>query len=631
MKIILKFAPNRSSGRVDAEVEEWGVTCEDSLKSKTMIEVTGKQIASDKITIKDSFAEDMWFNIPDYQRPYVWGEDQITTLLDDISYAAQNTPDSQYFLGSLVLHCEEKRVDNTVYIENSVLDGQQRLTTLYMLHAVVRDITTDKKRQETCEKTIFQAGNPDDGIPERLRIEFAIREEVETFINKYIKPLGGTLKTEEITTLSIKSSNVSVRNMANAILILHRWFSNEENLELDKIFPYLRQYVILIYVASSELEDAFRLFTVLNDRGIKLRNSDILKANNLKEVVDKKSQENYAKFWEELEGELGEDFDQFLSYIRTILVKEKARHSLLKEFEDNVYKPMIFNQSTKKYEPLPPLLKKGSDTFNLIHTYKTHYDKIFDGNNYDTSYRWAFDNLISVLKDTALSDIWIPPLMAYKKHFGNTFLFQFLTKLDNKFSGDWIARETPTYRIEAMNAIIKAVEDYGRKGVSETTINTLLTSDFFNFNYQEFENQIEFGNIYGKRYARYLLRKVDFLLDAPLYTERRNSYAEMSVEHILPQNPSENSQWLIDFTFEEREEWTHRLGNLVLISRRKNTQQGRLDFHAKKEKYFSNSIETFPNSLKVMYKNNWGVEDLKIHHVGLVKILKDHYKNSYRL
>ena len=48
------------------------------------VEVTGKQIASDKITIKDVFGEDMWFCIPDYQRPYVWGEDQISTLLDDV-------------------------------------------------------------------------------------------------------------------------------------------------------------------------------------------------------------------------------------------------------------------------------------------------------------------------------------------------------------------------------------------------------------------------------------------------------------------------------------------------------------------------------------------------------------------
>ena len=96
-----------------------------------MIEVSGKQISSEKISIKDCFGEDMWFCIPDYQRPYVWGEDQITLLLDDIAYAALNTPDTQYFLGSLVLHCESKNIGKTSFIENSVLDGQQRWNCNY--------------------------------------------------------------------------------------------------------------------------------------------------------------------------------------------------------------------------------------------------------------------------------------------------------------------------------------------------------------------------------------------------------------------------------------------------------------------------------------------------------------------
>lgn len=140
-----------------------------------MIETIGNQISTNKITIKDTFAEDMWYSIPDYQRPYVWGSDQINSLLDDIAHAAKNTPYSQYFLGSLVLHCDNKRLNGTRYIENSVLDGQQRLTTLYMIHAVIRDITKNEKRKKSCAETIYQEGDSDDGIPERLRLEFAIR------------------------------------------------------------------------------------------------------------------------------------------------------------------------------------------------------------------------------------------------------------------------------------------------------------------------------------------------------------------------------------------------------------------------------------------------------------------------
>lgn len=207
--------------------------------------------------------------------------------------------------------------------------------------------------------------------------------------------------------------------MANAILIITKWFENEDNVDIDTFFPYLRQFVILVYVASSELEDAFRLFTVLNDRGIKLRNSDILKAQNLKEVSTPEKQTEYAKYWEELEGELGEDFDLFLSYIRTILVKEKARHNLLKEYEDNIYNPTKFNYTTKKQEKVTPLLKKGDDTFDIIKKYKTHFDIIFSGNNHHINNNWAFDNLIKVMQDTALSDLWIPSLLVYRHYFGD--------------------------------------------------------------------------------------------------------------------------------------------------------------------------------------------------------------------
>jgi hypothetical protein len=80
----------------------------------------------------------------------------------------------------------------------------------------------------------------------------------------------------------------------------------------------------------------------------------------------------------------------------------------------------------------------------------------------------------------------------------------------------------------------------------------------------------------------------------------RMVFETLPVEHILPQNPEGASQWKLDFSDEQATEWTHKLGNLVLITRTKNASQGRLDYSAKKLKYFEKSINTCPNSLRVL-------------------------------
>lgn len=594
-----------------------------------MIEVTGNHIATNKIQIKEVFADDMWYSIPGYQRPYVWGEDEIITLLDDISYAAINQPDNQYFLGSMVLHCQKKEQHDTDYQENSLLDGQQRLTTLFLLHAVIRDRTDNPTRKRTCHSAIFQEGNLDYGIPEKTRLEFAVREEVKDFINEFIVSENGTQLQEKLEKLVENSNSVSIRNMADALLIINKWMDNDTSLDIDQLFPFLSQKVILIYVASAELDDAFRLFTILNDRGIKLRNSDILKAQNLREVNNEEKEKKYARFWEALEGDLEEDFDQFLSYIRTIIVKEKARVNLLKEFQDNIYSPTSYDKTTKKRTPKPALLKKGEATFELIKNYKEHFDAIFSGNNYHITNNFAFDNLIHLLEDTAASDIWIPPLLSYREHFGETRIYEFLVLLDNKFSGDWISRGTPTTRIENMNEILKRIEFYFGLDVSKAEkLENLLNDGAFKIDFKYFMEVVDSSWVYKKKFDRYLLRKVDYLLDAPRYTEKRNSYNTMSVEHILPQTPKADSQWLEDFDEETREDWTNALGNLVLISRRKNSSQGRLDFSVKKERYFSSCIETFPNSLKVMTNSKWTLEELENHHYELIKLIEEHYSKN---
>jgi hypothetical protein len=585
-------------------------------------------IESGKKFITEAFA--WWYRVPVYQRPYVWGTDQVNDLLEDVAHASATKSNAEYFLGTIVLQTRGVTDhDGTEYKENDLLDGQQRLTTCLMLHAVARDLSNDDKLKKLCRETVFQEENVFDGIPERLRIIFDIRQEVRDFVTRFLQTDGGTNDEKSLRDLVLQSKDISVRNMAAAVLEIRRFFSDSDAPALEVFFPFFRNKVLLIYVASQQLEDAFRLFTVLNDRGMKLRNSDILKTTNLSALKEAggsdQEQRSAAQLWEEMEGELGEEFDAFLAHLRTVLVKEKARLGLLQEFDENVYDRRQFNRDTKQYTALPPLLKRGRPTFEFIRRYRQHYQALLSGNNYDIEGNWEFDNLVSLLHDAGLADFWLPPLLHYREIFGEERIVEFLRKLENKFCGDWIARETPTTRIEAMNGILKRFdrvkEQYPKS--KERQIESLLTSDVFDFNKREFLNQLDVAPVYGRRFARYILYKLDMIYGGK--NNRIQPPKEISVEHILPQNPADDSEWSKDFTPDQRIEWTDRLGNLVLISRRKNTSQGRLDYDLKKSRYFRNNIETFPNSLRVLTNNSrWAPDALISNHNEVLATLEEY-------
>jgi hypothetical protein len=404
--------------------------------------------------------------------------------------------------------------------------------------------------------------------------------------------------------------------MARAILEMRAYLTDTEQVvpPLKDFLKFLRNRVLLIYVATEVLDDAFRLFTILNDRGVPLRNSDILKSMNLGELKKESDRVRYAKIWEEAEGELGDDFDRFLNHLRTILVKEKARLNLLQEFEDKIYEPKEKEKATGLKKPA--LLAKGEATFELIERYLKHYNRVLGQNNYDaTGGNFRFDNLIKVMLVGLPSSDWIPPLLRYFDRFKHQRLLEFVILLDNKFSSDWVAQYSPTERIERMNQVIKAVE------VPTATPMSILADSCFKIDGPEFLRTAD-AAVYGRRFTRYLLLKLDYLYQDHSH---RMVFEALSVEHVLPQTPADESQWKTDFTDQQRKEWTDRLGNLVLISTKKNTSQGRSDYAEKKAKYFSKNINTCPNSLRVLQSPVWTPAELTANHQTVLDKLRAHY------
>ena len=562
-----------------------------------------QEIETRKVSINKLFT-DFWFRVPEYQGSYVWGQEEIDELLDDIAYAQRTAKDKEYFLGSVVLQKYQRKQGELTYTCYDLLDGQQRLTTLFLMMAVLRDQAVDQKLQVRAREAIFQEENPYENQPERIRVEFLIRDAVGDFIEKFVRSEGGTNERESLEALTAER-NVSIANMAKALLYVSEMMSKLKQrspVEFNQFAIFLFNKVIVIYVASESLEDAFRLFTILNDRGIPLSNSDILKSMNIGAVANDNKRRQYAVMWEELEGEFGRDeFDRFLGHIRTVTVKEKARENLLREFE-------------KIYDA--GLLHKGEPTLQKIKTYRDLYANLIWFENEEFTGDCRLRNLIAIMVEELSTD-WIPPLLSYVDRFGKHEAFPFLSRLESKYVADWICQLTPTVRIQNTNVILKAIEKASRPE------DVLTRDEIFAYDREQVRRVLD-GPIYAKSFGAYIMLKVE-----SLWQDKSQPFApftHVSIEHVLPQKPKAGSEWLGAFTEDQRKLWTDRLANLVLLSRIKNSEMSNREFAEKKAKYFKSSINVFPNVVKVMRSEEWTPKVLEDRQVEMLSLLMNWFR-----
>ena len=552
--------------------------------------MTNGLIEANKGILKKIFSEEFWFIVPEYQRPYVWQEENIQELIDDLYYAFENKQNSEYFLGALVL----KRTREKEFKEYEILDGQQRLTTLCMMMAVLRDLMKKPQYKWTLSQMIYQEENELLKVPSRNRIKYNTRDKVKDFVKNYIIANGSTKKKDLINYH--EDTNISVSNMVKAISSMHNIFESKENLEAFAVF--LLNNVLFIYVSTDNTEDAFRLFTILNDRGIPLSNADILKSINIGEVPEEDLDE-YSKNWEYLEEKYHKGFDRFLSFVRTILLKNKPASNLLDEYEKNIYRKNI--------------LKKGKNTIDFLVELDEIYDKIIDLNDENLSNEYK--NLVTIMKIGLHSDEWIPAVMSYFLKFKYYNLDKFIKKLEYKFVGDLMSNVSPSKRRENLNNIIKTIEI-----VNKENIDTLFENkELFDIDKNIFRNNIN-GEVYGKKYTKYLLLKIEYLMSDN--SVHLSNYKEISIEHVLPQNPLKKSHWRRDFTENQRKNWTNKLSNLVLISNKKNVKLANLDFNKKKEEYLKHRMDVFNSSKIFLDKSSkWDEATLKSRQNTMVGML----------
>jgi hypothetical protein len=524
-------------------------------------------LAAHEHPLSKVFCWDYQFEVPSYQRPYSWEEEQAGELFDDVLAAMRRTGEragaDPYFLGSLVL------IKTPGSARAQVVDGQQRLTTLTLLFAALRDMIGREDVRTALEKLVVEPGDPLQNLVEQPRL--TVWEAHREFFGKHVTHPGGLRALESEQALAGAQELVRL----NGRLFIRRLeaLPEEERIELAR------------FLVSPDEGSAHRIFAVMNDRGMQLSHTDILKAEILG-GIPAADREGYAANWATAEECVGrEAFGDLFAHIRMIYAKAKPEKSILEEFRRQVLGTFAVSDYP---QVITDLIEPYADAQAVLLTagYKAqaHAEEV---NRY---LRWLgrLDN----------SD-WQPAALWALRHWRNdpSRLAAFLGDLERLAASMFIRRADVNVRIRRYGEVLRALEVGSR--LSDPGVLGLTEDER-----EETMNCLN-GPVYETARTRlYILMRLD---EALAGAGASYEHKILTVEHVLPQSPQPGSDWTVNFTEEERDYWLHRLANLVLLDRRKNSAAANLDFSDKKERYFATKGKVSPFALTttVISRTQW--------------------------
>jgi len=519
------------------------------------------------------FSSDFFFTVPDYQRPFAWEESNFQDLIDDLEEARNG---QQYFLGTLVLH---KRGGKNNY---DIVDGQQRVTSLLILLACLRDMITDPKFKKGLQEKIVQEENKVDGIPELPRVTSKDR----AIFRELVLEQDGTSTKKKQEDLAEPETRY-----LQAITIFKKALAKYNQTELEKFVQFINQHCNIIYIATTTFDDAFKLFTIVNDRGRQLRRIDVLKAQNISPdtIPLQLTRDHVAKVWETLENEIGEaEFESILYSMRMIIIKEKPQEDLLTEFDNKIFKK--------------GLLQRGEKFVDEVKTYGDLYRGIFIDKDYVPSTNKdhvKFKAMIHIMDREFEASEWRACLMFFAKKFAGASFYDFMLALEKIYLEQWVGGVRKDERFGTYSKILKAID-------TSTDPNDVIKD--MTYDAALIKKAAEDSNFYNTRYAKY------FLLRLEIINSEHDVYKEIyakSIEHVFPQNPNSASNWVKDVDFAEHRSVVNSIGNLVLLSKSKNSSASNHDFSVKKERYLKDRMSDYPRSLKVVTEPEWTIAKIK--------------------
>ncbi len=524
---------------------------------------SAQNLSVEKILGTNDSNNEVYYKIPPYQREYAWGKEQWEKFFDDI---LENDPG--YFLGSIIC------IDNK---PEDVIDGQQRLTTISILLNALLSIINDYDAEYPEEDIINPRKNKKNGqayynLQDILSIENQAKLTLSIQNNnnedyEYILCMNSLIEQKN------KPGNFGNRRVSKALVYFkNRLLESDKDeyllFQIEDLFIFLNKVLssLIVKIEVDDISSAFTLFESINNRGIPLTPIDLIK-NSIIGKMQKDLEENPEttnKIWQSIVNNI-ESYDDQVRFLRHFYhafqhnpkiklesYKKATKSNIIKIYSEHIKKNVkyIFDE----------LVSKSNTYSTLVHPDNIDIDSV----------NKIFQAKLIDLKRLGVAPSYSLLLFLFDKNVSQ--LTEILNLIENWFLRRNLTDYPGTNKLDQifldLTNIISTTPD--------ETIFIKIKEYLFNkdryMDDNEFKIFLESKDLYTENLGatRCLLTKLEKSKrtrenQTDFWRLTDNGKLVWSIEHILPQNPNEKSNWFDIFhSMEEIQDYVHKLGNLTL-------------------------------------------------------------------
>uniref|UniRef100_UPI00359C4870 DUF262 domain-containing protein n=1 Tax=Lactococcus garvieae TaxID=1363 RepID=UPI00359C4870 len=525
-------------------------------------------------------------NIPFSQRPYEWGKSQVVRLFNDLVSLSDDS-DTIHMLNFFTL---SKEGDST-----KIFDGQQRtITSLLIVSAFARSLKDhgQKDVSDHLVRSYIVSENPLKGTKERKLI-FENEETNQLFYELLVDKNFLEMNSKNYSDES-QGHLISNYQLVNELLDEYVKENSLDGTEIRKLISLILEKTQLITIVTYTDELAMAMFESLNNTGKKLENYYVLK----NDLVMSLGEDVVKNSWNEVDTNLSSyDPSAFLLAVATLHTGKSSRSNSL----ERIYRYSFRKENKEDMSKLMALLVAASEKYLYIRNPAQYVD-----------YKPKEELLI------------------YKKLVDNVQLF-----ITSQHHPLILAMLIKNEELREINTILRSLLNLGIRNFyfKENRANTIELS-VANISNKYFLDELSVSDVKEKidslaikddelreaiiakkinrsseKGLKFILRETYNLIDLNKETSITDNLSGIHLEHILPQNPRQDSAWITEFPDdEEREFFTRKVGNTTLLLGKINSSVSNKDFVDKKDQYSTSHIPE--NNEKIVSSEKWGKKEI---------------------